>query len=88
MPTIVLILLLNSVTLLLTLAIAIRAPSRSAVLTVGVALAACLAAWDQVWGSRSTPVVFGLTVVLDALVLYRLVVVRRTRKPAYIPRRR
>jgi hypothetical protein len=83
-----LILLLNSVTLLLTLAIAIRAPSRSAVLTVGVALAACLAAGDQVWGPHSTPVVFGLTVVLDALLLYRFVVVCRTRKPAYTPGRR
>jgi hypothetical protein len=83
-----LILLLNSVTLLLTLAIAIRAPSRSAVLTVGVALAACLAAGDQVWERHSIPVVFGLTVVLDALLLYRLVVVCRTRKPAYTPGRR
>ena len=88
MPTIVLILLLNSVTLLLTLATAIRAPSRSAFVTVGVALAVCLAAWDQVWRPRVTSVVFGLTVVLDTLLLCRLVVVRRARKPAHTLGRR
>jgi hypothetical protein len=88
MSTIELILLLDSVPLLLTLAIAIRAPSRSAVFTIGVALGTCLAARDQVWRPHSTPVVFGFTMVLNALLLDRLVVVRRTRKPAYIPVRR
>jgi hypothetical protein len=85
---VVLILFLNRVTLLLTLATALRAPSRSAFFTVGVALTACLAAWDQVWGPRSTPIVFGLTVVLDALLLFRLAVVCRARKPAHTPGRR
>jgi hypothetical protein len=80
------VLLLNIATLLIVLVTARRVPSRSASLTVGVALLACLAAGDQVLRQRSTPAGFVMNVLLQAVVLYRLVAMRRTtRRPT--PRR-
>jgi hypothetical protein len=81
-----LILLLNTATLLIALATASRVPSKSASCTVGIALIACLAAGEQVIAQRSSPAVFVITVILDAVVLCRLVAARYTTR-RHIPRR-
>jgi hypothetical protein len=80
------ILLLNIATLLIVLVTARRVPSRSAYLTVGVALMACLAAGDQVIRQHSTPASLVINVILQAVVLCRLVALRRTTR-RHTPRR-